>query len=229
MLITAVLSSHWWLPSIATFLDVSEPLQPADAVLILPGSEDARPEMAADLILAGIARIALIPETSLPSDPPSVPAAASTTRTRNILRRRGVPEAHIIVIGGHSRSTYGDAESLARYLQTSPLSNVIVVTNAWHTRRARVAIQHALAGSPTKVQFGSVPNRAGTNRWWIDQAGRNGILTEWVKLLCYVAIYGDGWRWCVVLALTCVTIAAARRYANQCRAKEPKHVGVRNK
>lgn len=211
----------------ATFLDVSESPHPADALLILPGSEDARPEKAADLILARFAKVALIPETSLPTDPPSVPGAASTARTRKLLLQRGVHESQIVVIHGHSKSTYGDAELLARYLLTSPVTSVIVVTDAWHTRRARWSIQHVLAGNQTRVQFCSVPYRFDTKRWWTHRAGRNNILTEWAKLLCYPLIYGHGWLWSVFLALMCVTIATVRLYANQCRAKEPKHVGVR--
>jgi len=209
-------------------LDIGEPPQVADAILILPGSEDARPEAAADLIQAGLAPAVLIPETHQPTDPPTVPGFASTERNVKILRRRGVAASQIHVLDGLSSSTYDDAKSLARHLQRVPLADVLVVTDAWHSRRARVAFQHALAGSPTRIHFYTVPNRFDSHNWWIDQGTRNGILKEWGKLLCYVMIYGHGWQWSVVLVLFCVTISAARRYANQCSAKEPKHVGVRN-
>lgn len=211
-----------------TFLDVSEQPETADAVLILPGSEDARPEKAAQLIQAEFAQIALIPETSRPTDAPVAPGFATTEKTRKVLLQRGVAASQIHVIDGLSTSTYGDAKALARYLQTSPLTDVIVLTDAWHSRRTQVAFQHALAGIPTKIHYCSVPNRFDKNSWWTDPSTRNGILKEWGKLLCYIVIYGHGWRWSVVLVLFCVTISAARRYANQCRAKEPKYVGVRN-
>ncbi|MFO1006816.1 MAG: YdcF family protein [Planctomycetaceae bacterium] len=211
-----------------TFLDVGEPPRRADAVLILPGSEDARPEMAAKLIQAGLAQTVLIPETSRPTDPPTAPGFASTERNVKILLRRGVAASQIHVIDGLSTSTHGDAEALSRYLQSFPLADVTVVTDAWHSRRAQIAFRHALAGGSTQVHFCTVPNRFDSQGWWVSQSTRNGILKEWGKLLCYVMIYGHGWRWSVFLVLFCVTISAARRYANQCRAKESKHVGVRN-
>lgn len=228
LLVAVLISRHWWLPGMVTFLDVGEPPQRADAVLILPGSEDSRPEMAARMIRDGLAHTALIPETRRPSDPPTVSGSASTDRTERILRRRGIPPSQIQVIEGLSTSTYSDAEALARFLRSSPRAEVIVLTDAWHSRRARLAFRHALSGIPTTIRICSIPNRFDSETWWKISGTRNGILKEWGKLLCYAMIYGHGWLWSVFLVLFCVTISAARRYANQCRAEGSKHVGVRN-
>ncbi len=216
------------MPKLATGLDVSEKPQPADAIFIFPGSEDARPALAADLIQAGYAPLVMTPETSQSPTPPSVQGGASTLRTIKILTKRGVLPSQIVVLEGISTSTFTDIQALARYFEQNGPIDVIAVTNACHTRRARWVLQQVMPEHQSRVRFHAVPDSFDPQRWWTSRGGRNDVLTEWVKLLYYRLIHGYGWLWCVVLALACVTIAAVRHSANQCRAEEPKHVGVRN-
>ena len=231
ILLSMVLYGIWhtrfqWLPMVATSLDISDPLKPAQAVVILPGSEETRPHIAAGLMKAGYADFAFIPETQVNSGAPEIRGIASTKNNRRILTQRGIAEDRIVTLNGVSDSTYGDAIALERYFQHAKAVDVIIVTNAFHSRRARWAFRHVLPEHQSHLRFYSAPNGFDANCWWTDRQGRYDVLTEWAKLVCYVMTYGHGWLWCVSLASVPVTISLAKHHANRCRAQETEHVGV---
>jgi hypothetical protein len=60
-------------------------------------------------------------------------------RICDVLRRRGVPEADIVVVGSRHRVARDEAVSLAAWLPAEHPARVMVVTNDYHTRRARMS------------------------------------------------------------------------------------------
>ena len=111
------LSRLLWLPVIGRWLNVSDSLQHAPVVLILPGSEETRPFIAASLMKAGYADIALVPETRANPDVLGGLEMATAETILKILMRRGIPETKIITLKGPSDSTFTDAQALDRYAQ----------------------------------------------------------------------------------------------------------------
>ena len=222
-----------WLPVIGTSLNVSDPLRPAQAVLILPGSDDSRQIVAAGLMQSGYADRVLIPETrgtNRGANPDTGPAGwpTATELTRRILLRQGVPESKIVILDGESHSTMGDAMALDCYFRKVGDFDVIVVTNASHSRRARWAFRHVMPQHQSRLRFYTAPNGYDASRWWISRRGREAVYTEWVKLAFYFTYYGPGWRWCVVLFTIVCTLVVIRRPPTQCHLQGSEHVGVRN-
>lgn len=208
-----------WLPWLGTGLDIGVPLQPAPAVLILPGSEETRPFVAAGLIRAGYAEYALVPETRTNPDIQDGVTSATSETTRQILLKRGISDTKIVMLPGSSDSTFGDAQALSRYFEQNGVADVLIVTNAYHTRRARWVFRQVLPDQRDRLRFYSAPNGFDARIWWTSRAGRQAVLSEWIKFLFYLMYYGRGWLWCL--------IAAATGWMVRSRVQGVRHGGVR--
>lgn len=208
-----------WLPELGTGLDVGVPLRPAKCVLILPGSEETRPFVAAGLIRAGYAEFALVPETRSNPDIQDGIATATAETTRQILQKRGISDTKIVMLAGSSDSTFGDAQALSRYFEQAGVADVLIVTNAYHSRRARWVFRQVLPTQRDRLRFYSAPNGFDARIWWTSRAGRQAVLSEWIKFLFYLMYYGRGWLWCL--------IAAATGWIVRLRFQGVRHGGVR--
>lgn len=213
------LSGTWWLRGLGEWLDVGVPLRPAQSVLILPGSEETRPFVAAGLIRAGYAKNALIPETRTNPDIQDGVAYATAETTRQILLKRGISPANIVMLPGSSDSTFGDAQALSRYIEQTGDVDVLIVTNAFHSRRARWVFRQVLPSQVDRLRFYSAPNGFDARVWWTSRAGRQAVLSEWIKFLFYLMYYGWGWLWCMV--------AVAAGWAIRSRIQGVRNVGIR--
>ena len=200
-----------WLPIIGTALNVSDPLSPASAVMILPGSEETRPFVAAGLLKAGYADVALVLETRANPDVRDGAVLATSETSRQILLRRGIPEQKIVLLKGASDSTFQDATALGRYFEQFGETDVIIVTNAYHSRRARWCFRHVLPNQHQRLRFYSAPNGFDDRHWWTSRGGRQSVLSEWLKFAYYVMRHGHSWLWCMVTSLLVGTLVFARR------------------
>jgi len=195
------MSRNVWMPVLGTGLDIGVPLRRADAVLILPGSEETRPFVAAGLIRAGYADLALIPQTLANPDIQNGVATATAETTRQILLKRGISDSKIVMLSGTSDSTFGDAQALSRYFEQTGAADVLVVTNAYHSRRARWVFRQVLQEHLDRLRFYSAPNGFDARIWWQSRAGRQAVLSEWMKFLFYILYYGRAWLWCLMAAV----------------------------
>jgi uncharacterized SAM-binding protein YcdF (DUF218 family) len=185
----ALIAGFYWtrgytLPRAAAFLDVSEAPCPVDAILVLGGDTETRPFVAAALFKQGLARQILLPAVK-----PSVTAEAGLEAPeqeilRRILRLRGVPEQAITQMPGEVTSTREEALALREFLGPDSRLSVAVVTNGFHTRRARAIFRKVFAGSGVQLHFiGAPTNGFGAKNWWHFEQGWTTYLTEYAKLL----------------------------------------------
>ncbi len=178
------------LPAVARWLDVGEPPNRAEYVMVLPGDENARPFVAAAIMKAGLAGQALVPETATsPSVEDGILPPTHEIICR-VLRYRGVEEEDIVILDGQSRSTFGDIRALARFLEASPQARVTLVTSGYHTRRTRWTVDRLLGERARQVTFVSAPTDGfGTDRWWEVDEGFIAIVGEYLKLGYYALRY----------------------------------------
>jgi len=189
----------------ANWLDVGESPRRADYVMVLNGGEDTRPFAAAALVKAGWARRVLV--AAVAPTPPVLDRIIPPYHelNRQVLIRRGVPAADVVILPGAAATTYDEAVALAAFLQKRPHARVLVVTNDYHTRRSRWVFARVLADRAGQVSFVSAPtDEFPIDRWWRSQLGFLAITTEYLKLAFYAASYGCLGYWlaaCGVLAL----------------------------
>jgi uncharacterized SAM-binding protein YcdF (DUF218 family) len=176
----------------ARWLIVSAPLERADAIVMLSGGSTfvERAELAARLYREGhAAKIILTNDNYL--------GGWSNTLQRNPfyyeravarLRLAGVPASAIEVIPDPVYSTYDEAVLLRGYSDSHALKSILIVTSAYHTRRARRTFQHILGSQVRAIGIvGAAPGwqapRPAT--WWLHLRGWQMVPGEYLKLIYY--------------------------------------------
>ena len=146
----------------------------AGAIVVLGGDPVGRPTRAAELFAAGEAPLVIIS------------GDGDWKEVELLLKARGVPMS-AIVVEGKSGTTKENAEFSVALLRHAGLTNAIIVTSWYHSRRALHVFQHYAPD----IQFYSRPSYAGLNR---AEWSRNGvgvhIRAEYAKLLGYWLCYG---------------------------------------
>jgi len=184
------------LRGVGEWLDVGVPPQPADAVLVLPGDQNARPFVAAAIVNSGLAARVFVPKVERSPSVLEGVTLPSDEQIRLVLLARGVPENKIILLEGHSTSTVNDLESFRRILDRSNIQRVLVVTSHYHTRRSRMLFARYLGNRIDRVSFVSAPtDDYRLDNWWKTQEGFQDISTEYVKLVYYWLRDGSGAYW----------------------------------
>ena len=204
---------QWWLPHLASWLDVSGPLRRADYAMVMGGGLESRPVLAAVLYRKGwVDRILISEIRSIPSKVrPLMPPEHELTKA--LLIRLGVPEDRIVLLRGDHAATFHEVVSLRNLLTASPSVRVIIVTDAVHTRRTAWSVHLLLGPMADRVGFIGVPSeRYDLHRWWQSADGFFMVTSECLKLFSYWIIYGSGKWWIPVLIGLIVLYGMFRRH-----------------
>ncbi len=185
-------------PFLAKGLIVEKPLEKADAILVLGGSHTyiERTQKAAELFKKGIApRIFLTDDGEQAGwskieqrNPPFVELA------RNSLIANGVGAENIEILARTVSGTIYEARILAEKAKSENLSSVLIVTSAYHTRRAFSTFQKIFAENNQTTQLGIVAPPTGIQtpppyRWWLSRFGWQIVAGEYVKSVGYWVYY----------------------------------------
>ena len=173
-----------WTAALA--LQVRADLPRADAIVVLAGSSTyvERAQLAARLFKERRA-----PAVVLTNDNEQGGWSEASQRNPFFVERAidelvsaGVPRAAIEVIPAPVTSTYEEARVLREYALTHNLRALLVVTSAYHSRRALWTIRRVLEGSG--VEVGLEPAPANTPAfWWLSQRGWKSVAGEYVKFI----------------------------------------------
>lgn len=187
------LAPSWVLPPVADFLDVSESPHPTDYVMVLNGDWNIRPFAAAAIYRVGLAREVLLTTQRATLESGAVQDGRIPSEleiTLRVLRARGVPDEAVRVLPAAIASTHDEARALADFLADRPDATVAVVTNSFHTRRARWIFRRALGDKLSNVSFVGVPrDRVDAQTWWRSSEGCKIYLSEYGKFLYYWVRY----------------------------------------
>jgi uncharacterized SAM-binding protein YcdF (DUF218 family) len=161
----------------------------ASAILVLAG-DPARALEAADLYRSGYApRIyfsAGVRDLAAQRlDELGITLPREEDLTRQVLTKRGVPEAAVELLGRDLVSTAHEARVLAQRMAGVP-GPIIVVTSPYHIRRARLIFRRALPEGPRLLFVGSRYERL-PDDWWTDQTSARNVVLELAKTVYYLA------------------------------------------
>lgn len=178
--------------SAARLLIVNAPLEQAEAIAVLSGSAayKERTRLAAELFKSSRGqRIILTNDNEQ--------GGWSSREERNPffyeleraeLLSLGVPGERIVVLLEPVSSTDGEAVVLREYAEANRLKSLLVVTSAYHSRRALWTLRRAFAGSGTRVGLEAVKTglqTPGPATWWLHMGGWNAVPVEYFKLVYY--------------------------------------------
>ena len=183
-------------PFLGRLLVAEDPLQPADAIVVLAGSRADRWLEAIDLRAAGHAEPIVLSrgargdgEGYLESRGIRLPDGAEIARAAMI--ELGVPAEAVAFLPGTADSTAEEAVLVRRLAESSGWHRVIVVTSKLHTRRARLAFRRELRGTGIEpLVRASRYDGAEPSSWWRTRRGVRDTLFEWIKLVAYAAGLG---------------------------------------
>jgi len=180
------------LRGIARLLIVSDDPIQADAIVLLNGGE-IRALTAAQLYVQQYASRVLIAQAEeRPSQSLNI-APNSTEVSVALLVSEGVPRDSIMVLeyGSGVTSTFDEAIAHTRYMYDHKIERVLLVTSAFHTRRARWAFNRMSGRNPEQwrgeiVAVGSPHNGFDESNWWKTEKGLVTLNNEYLKLGYYL-------------------------------------------
>ncbi len=131
-----------WLPKLGAWLVIQEPLQTADAIVILGGNLPFRSQEAAALYRQGWAGQVWITAPEQAAELEAVKnlglsSAPAPELSRLVLEHFGVPEYAIHTLSPTAANTTHEIELVTRALRAMAGHRVILVTSKAHTRRVR--------------------------------------------------------------------------------------------
>jgi len=170
------------LVGVGHWLDLTDPLAKADAIVAISGDTGARAETAIELWKQGYAPLLIFSGGS--SDPESVASAELMKRTAVAA---GVP-ANAIVVEGSSATTEENAQRVAELMKNRGLAAAILVTSPYHQRRAAILFEREFARAALSFRNHPAddPDWDAT-LWWTREPSRSLTLLELVKLGALVA------------------------------------------
>ena len=177
-------------PRAGTFLVVQDPLEKADAIIVLGGSMYERPLEAVDLYNAGWAsRIYLIREMAdwgeVELIKRGVPYTTIVGLQIDTLVKVGMPR-DVIGVLEPSVSTAHESWRVRQLVTEQQLARIIIVTSQQHTRRTRLVMNRRLRDLGTRVIVrASKYDRSDVVHWWRDRATLRFTLFEMQRLFGY--------------------------------------------
>lgn len=181
----------WWL---AERLIIEKPLDKADAIMVLAGSSTyiERTQQAAELYKKGVSsKILLTDDGGL--------SGWSQKEQRNIpypelakreLISQGVPQDSIEMLPGQIDGTIYEAKLFSKVAEERNYKSVLLVTSAYHSRRAMWTFERVLEENDLKVKLGVKPAMTAQQTpppftWWLSPQGWEFVAGEYVKSLYY--------------------------------------------
>jgi uncharacterized SAM-binding protein YcdF (DUF218 family) len=176
----------------ARLLVVHAPLSHADVIVVMSGSATfrERAQHAARLYHEGRALRIVLTNDYLKSSWSSIEQRNPYYYecARDELLRAGVPAQNISVIMVPIMGTYDEAMLLKQYSEANQLSSLLVVTSAYHSRRALWTFRRIFQGSGKSI--GIDPAEAGIETpppatWWLHRLGWDMVPNEYLKIAIY--------------------------------------------
>lgn len=178
--------------SAARFLVVQVPVANADAIVVMSGSGTYRERArhAAALFNEGRAPRIVLTNDYLQSgwSQEEQRNPFYYERSRSELRSAGVPDEKIAVIMVPITSTHDEAVLLKAYADANHLSSLLVVTSAYHSRRAYWTFRRVFEGSGKSIGMDPAEPRIETPQaatWWLHRMGWEMVPKEYAKILVY--------------------------------------------
>ena len=180
----------------ARLLITEAPLAKADAVVVLGGSANYRERAreAARLLREGRSKLILLTNDNQRGPWSNVEQRNLYFYERSLeeLHNWGVPDQSVDVLMNEVSGTHEEAELVKKFAIDHGFRSVLIVTSAYHSRRALWTFSRVFRD--TGIEVGLMPASPGTDSprpatWWLTVRGWRLVPTEYVKMIYYVVKY----------------------------------------
>ncbi len=182
----------------ASYLAVEKPLQSADAIFVLSGSDAyiERADEAAKLFKEQIAPKIFLTDDGLKGgwNQKEQRNPYFVERARWKLIAQGVPAEAIETLPVIVEGTNDEANLLVKVSAERNLKSLLLVTSAYHTRRTLWTFERVVSRSNSPLDIG-IKFPPGEEKilspfsWWLSIKGWKTVGAEYVKIVCYWLIY----------------------------------------
>ena len=183
--IALLLSAPLWLGWFGTFLVASDEPAPADAIVVLAGNSPDRLPRAMELWRQGYAPLLVVSNENIHTY--GLDTTWYDLYRAHLVAQDLPPEALVVLDAPLPDSTIDEARRDAAILHARGLHSALLVTDAFHSRRASLlfAAQFRHLGLELRSTpvLDSDPDIA---HWWADPEESRRVTEEWTKLLIYL-------------------------------------------
>jgi len=183
-LILALAAVEFVLTALGAVLIIADPIQTADAAVVLSGGGLGRLEEASKLYGEKYINWVILTETGESS--PEFGLYSEIDRIEAV--RLGVPPRQIIITEQNVKDTSDEAKAVRDIMEARGFSSVLVITDPFHSLRTRLLFREIFKDS--SVNFFIRPVRSHWYRsstWWTSQAGWEATWNEYVRIFYYLA------------------------------------------
>jgi uncharacterized SAM-binding protein YcdF (DUF218 family) len=193
VVLTVVAATYALSPTLLTAagsrLVYSDPLEPADAIVVLAPSMDRVME-AAELYGQGYAPLVVVTRASRDVGEQELidrgMLQSAEDRRRDVLIGLGVPRTSIVQLDQLADSTAEEARWFAEWASRHPIRRAIVVTSPPHTYRSRQTFIRAVENLELEIRVHpSSRHPFHSDSWWRSRRTLRDGLSEWQKLIYY--------------------------------------------
>lgn len=177
------------LTAYARFFTVHTATPGADAVVILSGDRLTRSPHGVELVQKEFAPTLWVTDEREGNSRFAHLYPSNLEFAQAVLAEAGVqaPVEVIPSLKGGATSTFDEAYDTRVWAEARGWNRVILVTDAFHTRRALYAFEKIFEGSPVQLQMSAAPNEVYTEEnWWTSDVGLQHYLTEGLKYPVYL-------------------------------------------
>jgi uncharacterized SAM-binding protein YcdF (DUF218 family) len=190
ILLVGVLAVGAWVPFAGSFLDDEEAPITADAIVVLAGNAPDRLPRGEALMAQGFAHLLVVSDERVHTH--------GLETTWLALHQAGVsapeiPDANLLVLDDPPpESTIDEARRDADLLVAHGLHTALLVTDAFHSRRASLLFQAAFARKGLSVRSTPAADTLDLAHWWAHPLTARRVLEEWTKMGYYL-VQGAYW------------------------------------
>ena len=173
-----------WLPFAGSLLIASEEPVAADAIVVLAGNSSDRLPHAEELRNNGYANLIIISNERVHTH--------GLETTWLDLYRAGISapnlprDAVIALDDPPPESTIDEARRAAAIMTARNLHSALLVTDAFHSRRASLLFRSVFAHHGLTIRSTPVPDLLDLAHWWTHPLAARRVAEEWTKFIYYL-------------------------------------------
>jgi len=171
--------------SYAKFFKVDNATKGADIILILAGNTNTRVKKAIELYENNYSKAVAMTTTKAIKNPKYSFLLSDFNLTKEMLLDSDIEPLIISSIKDGATSTFDEAIDLLN--SDLNLSRVILVTDSFHSRRARYAFEKIFDDTNVTFEVASATNRIyNESNWYKTEAGLSSYISEGFKFIIYI-------------------------------------------
>jgi uncharacterized SAM-binding protein YcdF (DUF218 family) len=179
-----------WFVKAGSVLDYREPPAAADAIVVLAGNAPDRLPRALQLRADGYAHLLVVSNERVHTH--------GLETTWLALHQAGLsapdlPDQDLIVLDDPPpESTVDEAHRAAEVLSARGLRSALLVTDAFHSRRAYLLFRAAFSHQGLTVRSTPAQDTFDLAHWWAHPVSARRVVEEWTKMALYL-VEGEYW------------------------------------